>query len=181
QIDGRLVNLRAANDLARFVRLRSGRLPQTCVPTHCEVLRLEGAGPVPSKSTLRLIEVGRATLLPSAPFAPWIQPVQSEQGARRWQVELHTFAETGAVALAGTVVGWCLGGVVAAFVASRAGSPPWQVVEHSLLTGGGIAAAACVAAAATLLLFLTVRGAPVDAGRFGLTTLDVAALAAVAL
>ena len=77
QIDGRLVNLRAANDLARFARLRSGRLPQTCVPTHCEVLRLEGAGPVPSKSTLRLIEVGRATLLPSAPFAPWIQPVQS--------------------------------------------------------------------------------------------------------
>src|SRR5262249_57485844 len=82
QIDGRLVNLRAANDLSRFVRLRSGRLPRTCVPSHCEVLRLEGPGPVPSKPTLRLIQVGRATLLPSAPFAPWIQPVQSEQGAR---------------------------------------------------------------------------------------------------
>src|SRR5207248_11322034 len=53
QIDGRLVNLRAADDLARFVRVRSGRLPQTCVPSHCEVLRLEGAGPVPSKSTDR--------------------------------------------------------------------------------------------------------------------------------
>jgi len=286
QIDGRLVNLRAANDVSRFVRLRSGRLPRTCVPSHCEVLRLEGKGPVPSKSTLRLIEVGEATLLRSAPFAQWIQPVQTEQvaravryhtpqpspvmladgvdglsrtselasffrsyawfvpvqpgdvhpwsvgayarsieqlrselgarsdafqvtgptdaltaavassnvaagrllllggetgalllaftilaaaalrrevaearrrliwaGARRWQVELHTFAETGAVALAGTVVGWCVGGAVAAVVASEAGSPAWQIVEHSLLTGGGIATAVCTAAAATLLLF----------------------------
>jgi hypothetical protein len=314
QIGGRLVNLRAANDLSRFVRLRSGRLPRTCVPSHCEVLRLEGPGPVPSKPTLRLIQVGRATLLPNAPFAPWIQPVQSEQvaravryhtpqpspvlladgvdglsrtpelasffrsyawfvpvepgdvhpwsvdayarsidrlrselgtrsdafqvtgptdalaasvassraaasrllllggetaalllaftvlaaaalrrdvaearrrlswaGARRWQVELHTFAETGAVALAGTIVGWCVGGAVAAFVASRAGSPAWQVVEHSLLTGGGIATAACSAAAAALLLFLTVRGSTAGAGRLALTPLDVAALAAVAV
>jgi hypothetical protein len=314
QIDGRLVQLRAANDLARFVRLRSGRLPRICVPSHCEVLRLEGKGPVPSKSTLRLIQVGTATLLPTAPFAPWIQPVQSEQvaravryhtpqpspvlladgveglsrtselasffrsyawfvpvqpgdvhpwsvgayahsierlrselgarsdafqvtgptdaltaevassrvaasrllllggetgalllaftvlaaaalrrdvaearrrllwsGARRWQVELHTFAETGAVALAGTIVGWCVGGGIAALVASSAGSPAWQVVAHSLLTGAGIAAAAGTAAAAALLLFLTVRAAPADVGRFAITPLDVAALAAVAL
>jgi hypothetical protein len=26
--------------------------------------------------------------------------------ARRWQVELSTFGETGAVALGGTIVGW---------------------------------------------------------------------------
>src|SRR4029078_9278212 len=88
RIDGRLVTLRAANDLARFVRLRSGRLPKTCVPSHCEVLRLEGPGPGPSKAALRLIQVGRATLLPTAPFAPWIQPVQSEQVARA--VRYHT-------------------------------------------------------------------------------------------
>ena len=314
QIDGRLVNLRAANDLARFVRLRSGRLPKPCVPSHCEVVRLEGAGPVPSKPTLRLTQVGRGTLLRSAPFAPWIQPVQSEQvaravryhtpqpspvllaegvdglsrtqelasffrsyawfvpvqpgdvhpwsvdayahsieqlrsrlatrsdafqvtgptdalaasvassrvaarrllllggeaaalllaftvlaaaalrrdvgearrrlswaGARGWQVELHTFAETGAVALAGTIVGWCLGGAVAAVVASSAGSPAWQVIEHSLLTGGGLATAACAAAASALLLFLTVRASATGAGRVALTPLDVAALAAVAV
>ena len=314
QIDGRLVNLRAANDLGRFVRLRSGRLPKPCVPSHCEVVRLEGAGPVPSKPTLRLIQVGRGTLLRSAPFAPWIQPVQTEQvaravryhapqpspvllaegveglsrtselasffrsyawfvpvqpgdvhpwsvgayarsieqvrselgarsdafqvtgptdalaasvassraaagrllllggetaalllaftvlaaaalrrdvaearrrlswaGARRWQVELNTFAETGAVALAGTIAGWCLGGAVAALVASRAGSPPWGVVEHSLLTGGGLATAACAAAAAALLLVLTVRGSTAGAGRLALPPLDVAALAAVAV
>src|SRR5205814_3635912 len=88
QIDGRLVNLRAANGLGRFVQLHSGRLPRPCVPSHCEVLRLEGPGPVPSKPTLRLIQVGRASLLPSAPFASWIQPVQTEQVARA--VRYHT-------------------------------------------------------------------------------------------
>src|SRR5258707_1109577 len=88
QIGGRLVNLRAADDLGRFVRLRSGRLPRTCVPSHCEVLRLEGPGPVPSKPTLRLIQVGTATLRRDAPFAAWIQPVQTEQVARA--VRYHT-------------------------------------------------------------------------------------------
>jgi hypothetical protein len=314
QIDGRLVNLRAANGLARYVHLRSGRLPRPCVPSHCEVLRLEGPGPVPSKPTLRLIQVGTASLLPTAPFAPWIQPVQTEQvaravryhtpqpspvlladgvnglsrtseletffrayawfvpvqpgdvhpwsvgayarsierlratlgarsdafqvtgptdaltaavdssrvaarrllllggetgalllaftilaaatlrrdvaearrrllwaGARRWQVELNTFAETGAVALAGTIVGWCVGGAVAALVAADAGSPGWQVVTHSLLTGGGLFTAAGVAVASALLLYLTVRAAPHDAGRLAITPLDVAAIGAIAL
>jgi hypothetical protein len=88
QIDGRLVNLRAANGLAKWVRLRSGRLPRPCVPSHCEVLRIEGEGPIPSKSTLRLIEVGRATIKRDAPFAPFIAPVQTEQVARA--VRYHT-------------------------------------------------------------------------------------------
>jgi hypothetical protein len=314
QIGGRLVNLRAADGLDRFVRLRSGRLPRTCVPSHCEVLRLQGRGPVPSKPTLRLIQVGTATLRRDAPFASWIQPVQSEQvaravryhtpqpspvlladgvdglsrtselssffrsyawfvpvqqgdvhpwsvaayarsidrlraalaarsdsfqvsgptdaltaavsssrvaarrllllggetgalllaftilaaaalrrevaesrrrllwaGARRWQVEVQTFAETGAVALIGTAAGWCVGGAVAAAVAAQAGSPAWQVVRHSLLTGGGIATAAGAATAAALLLYLTVRARPFEAGRFAVTPLDVAAVAAVAV
>jgi hypothetical protein len=314
QIDGRLVNLRAADSLGRFVRLRSGRLPHTCVPSYCEVVRLEGRGPVPSKPTLRLIQVGTVTLRRDAPFASWIQPVQTEQvaravryhtpqpspvlladsvdglsrtselssffrsyawfvpvkqgdvhpwsvaeyagsidrlradlaaqsdsfqvtgptdsltaavsssrvaarrllllggetgalllaftilaaaalrrevaesrrrllwaGARRWQVELQTFAETGAVALIGTVLGWSIGGAVAAGIASESGSPAWQVVQHSLLTGGGILTAACAAAAAAVLLYLTVRARPLEAGRFAVTPLDVAAVAAVAV
>ena len=41
-IQGRLVNLRAADDLGRWVNLVSGRLPAVCVPAHCEVLRLKG-------------------------------------------------------------------------------------------------------------------------------------------
>jgi hypothetical protein len=74
QIDGRLINLRAADGLARWVHVTSGRLPRRCVPSHCEVLRIDGAGPIPSKSTLRLIEVGRATVRPDAPFAAFVAP-----------------------------------------------------------------------------------------------------------
>jgi FtsX-like permease family len=88
QIDGRLINLRAADGLSRWVKLRSGRLPRTCVPSHCEVLRIQGKGPIPSKSTLRLIEVGRATIRRDAPFAPYIAPVYREQVARA--VRYHT-------------------------------------------------------------------------------------------
>ena len=73
-IQGRLVNLRAADDLGRYVRLVSGRLPATCVPAHCEVLRLEGAGPIPSTPALHLIVVGRAALKPDAPIAPFVLP-----------------------------------------------------------------------------------------------------------
>ena len=69
-IQERLVNLRAADDLGRWVRLVSGRLPAPCRPSHCEVLRLKGAGPIPSTNHLRLIEVGRAVLRPDAPFGP---------------------------------------------------------------------------------------------------------------
>ena len=47
-------------------------------------------------------------------------------GARRWQVELHTLAESSALAAAGTIAGWALGGGVAAVVATRAGLPAWR-------------------------------------------------------
>jgi hypothetical protein len=73
-VQRRLVNLRAADDLGRFVNLVSGRLPAVCVPSHCEVLRLEGKGPIPSTKVLRLIEVGRAVLKPGAPIAPFVLP-----------------------------------------------------------------------------------------------------------
>ena len=45
-----------------------------CVPSHCEVLRLKGAGPIPSTPNLRLVVVGRATLKPDAPIAPFVLP-----------------------------------------------------------------------------------------------------------
>ncbi len=88
-IQGRLVNVRAADDLGRWVTLESGRLPARCVPAHCEVLRLEGSGPIPSTPYLRLIEVGRAKLKPDAPFAPFVLPApHTEQVARA--VRYHT-------------------------------------------------------------------------------------------
>ena len=47
------------------MNLVSGRAARrVCVPSHCEVLRLEGKGPIPSTKYLNLIEVGRAVLKP---------------------------------------------------------------------------------------------------------------------
>jgi hypothetical protein len=314
-VQRRLVNLRAADDLGRWVNLVSGRLPAVCVPSHCEVLRLEGKGPIPSTKALNLIEVGRAVLKPGTPFAPfvlpapptemvaravryhtpqpspvviangvaglsqtpeletfyrsyaWFLPINSGDvhpweinafqsrvqrltsqieassdefqvtaptealtnaagssraaarrllllggeggalllaftilaaaalrrdatdarrrltwfGARRWQVELFTLAESTALAAVGTVVGWVLGGAVAAFVAARAGSPAADVVSHALLSSGGILAALGVAIVAGLLLFATVRAPAVQVGRLHFTPLDAAALGAVAV
>jgi hypothetical protein len=312
-IQGRLVNVRAADDLGRYVNLVSGRLPARCVPSHCEVLRLEGTGPIPATHNLNLIEVGRATFKPGTPFAPfvlpapptemvaravryhtpqpspvviangveglshnselatfyrsygWFLPVGNGEvhpwavaafqrkvqqltstleagddefqvdapsdtlttaasqsdvaarrllllggeggalliaftvlaaaalrrdvsdarrrltwfGARRWQIELFTLAESAAVATAATIAGWVVGGAVAAVIAARAGSPAGQVVSHALLSAGGIAAAVVVAAAAGLLLYATVRAPAVQLGRLALTPLDMAALGAI--
>ena len=312
-IQQRLVNVRAADDLGKWVTLDSGRLPKPCVPSHCEVLRLKGTGPIPATKTLNLIEVGRATLKPDAPFGPFVLPTPpteqvarevryhtpqpsptviangvaalsktpeletfyraygwflpvghgevhpwaidafeqkvarltatleagSDQfqvtapadtlvaaaatsrvaarrllllggeggalliaftilaaaalrrdatearrrltwfGARRWQVELFTLAESTAVAGAATVAGWVLGGAVAAVIASRAGSPAGDVVGHALLTRGGIGAAVAVAISAGLLLYATVRAPGVQLGRLAVTPLDMAALGAV--
>jgi hypothetical protein len=314
-IQRRLVNLRAADDLGRWVNLVSGRLPAVCVPSHCEVLRLEGRGPIPSTKVLRLIEVGRAVLKPGTPFAPfvlptpptemvaravryhtpqpspvviangvaglsqtpeletfyrsyaWFLPIKSGDvhpweidafqsrvqrlssqieassdgfqvtaptealanaagssraaarrllllggeggalllaftilaasalrrdatdarrrltwfGARRWQVELFTLGESLALAALATLVGWALGGAVAAFVADRAGSPAGDVVSHALLSRGGVLGALGVALVAGLLLFATVRAPALQAGRLAFTPLDAAAVGAVAV
>jgi hypothetical protein len=88
-IQGRLVNVRAADDLNRYVRLISGRLPTVCEPSHCEVLRLAGKGPIPATPYLNLIEVGRAVLKPGTPFAPFVLPApHTEQVAHA--VRYHT-------------------------------------------------------------------------------------------
>jgi len=102
-------------------------------------------------------------------------------GARRWQVELFTLAESLALAAASTVVGWVAGGAVAAIVASRAGSPAGQVIEHALLTPSGLAGALGIAAAAGLLLYATVRAPAVQLGPLAFTPLDAAALGAIAM
>jgi hypothetical protein len=314
-IQGRLVNVRAADNLDRWVRLVSGRLPTRCVPAHCEVLRLKGTGPIPATSNLNLIEVGRATLKPDAPFGPFVLPTPpteqvaravryhtpqpsptviasgvaalsrtpeletfyraygwflpvgrgevhpwaidafqrkvqrltaaleagSDQfqvtapsdtlataaassrvaarrllllggeggalliaftvlaaaalrrdvtdarrrltwfGARRWQVELFTLAESTAVAGAATVAGWTLGGAVAAVIASRAGSPAGEIVGHALLTGTALGFAAAVALSAALLLYASVRAPGVQLGRLALTPLDMAAIGAIGI
>src|SRR4051812_46834933 len=102
-------------------------------------------------------------------------------GARRWQVELFTLAESGAVATAGTLAGWVAGGAIAALVASRAGSPAGEVIAHSLLSPGGITSAIAIAAIAGLLLYATTRTQGVQLGRLALTPLDMAAIGALAV
>jgi len=313
-IGGRYVNLRGAVGLARYVQLISGRLPAPCVPSHCEVLRIEGSGPIPSTSSLRLIEVGRARLDPGAPFAGFIEPPTSGivtaaeayhrpqpspvvlaegveglshtpllasfyrsyawfvplrpgevhpwsigayskavdalgatlgassgsfqvtaptdelaaalatsrvaarrllllggeagalllaftvlaasalrrqvedarrrllwAGARRWQLELHTFAESGGIAFLGTIVGFCVGGAIAAGIAALAGSPPWEVVDHALLTQTGLLAALSIVCVAAALLYLAVRAPGLRLGRAALGPLELGGAAAVAV
>ena len=47
QIGGAFVNLGGVDGLARWVRLRSGRLPRRCTPRLCEVVVVGGTGAVP--------------------------------------------------------------------------------------------------------------------------------------
>jgi hypothetical protein len=68
QAQGHLFDLGAIDGLARYVHVRSGRLPQHCSAQRCEVLQLGGAGPIPSIPGLHLVRVGRATLDSPLPF-----------------------------------------------------------------------------------------------------------------
>jgi hypothetical protein len=102
-------------------------------------------------------------------------------GARRWQVELFTYVESTATAVAGTLVGWILGGAVAAAIADRAGSPAGDVVGHALLSASGIGGAVAIALAGGALLYLTVRAPGLHFGRLALTPLDMAAIGAIAV
>ena len=66
--EGHLFDLGAIDGLARFVHLRSGRLPTTCHPERCEVVQLGGSGPIPKIEGLNLVRVGRATLTSALPL-----------------------------------------------------------------------------------------------------------------
>ena len=61
-VAGRYVGLTAVEGVTDHVTLRSGRLPRTCRPERCEVLRLRGRGALPNAPGLRLVQVGTATL-----------------------------------------------------------------------------------------------------------------------
>ena len=70
-LGGRLVELGAVNDPARWLRLASGRLPRSCVPARCEVVEARGT-PVSSVSEpgLRLVVVGHTAGPPPLGLAP---------------------------------------------------------------------------------------------------------------
>jgi hypothetical protein len=61
-IGGEFVSLGAVDDLERWIRLRSGRLPSECTAERCEVVQVRGRGRVPNVPGLRLVRVGSAEL-----------------------------------------------------------------------------------------------------------------------
>jgi hypothetical protein len=63
---GAFVNLGAVDGLARWVALRSGRLPAPCTPASCELLQIGGSPAAPKLPFLHV--VGRATLRQGSPL-----------------------------------------------------------------------------------------------------------------
>lgn len=63
RVHGELVEIAAVDDLARVVRLRSGRLPHRCTESGCEVLQIGGVGAARlAEGGVRLQRVGIADL-----------------------------------------------------------------------------------------------------------------------
>jgi hypothetical protein len=100
-------------------------------------------------------------------------------GARRWQLELETAAETAGLALAGATIGWIVGLSLGALVAHRAGSPPSDILGHSVLSAGGLALGLVLAGAAAVVLFGAVRSGRGRSGPAGLRPVDILALGAL--
>jgi hypothetical protein len=73
-VGGALVDLGAVEGLARWIDVRSGRLPRTCRPERCEVLQLAGRGPTPHLGDLRFAVVGRAVLRSDVLFGEFLPP-----------------------------------------------------------------------------------------------------------
>src|SRR4051794_5348638 len=68
RVGGALADLAATEQIGRFVRLSSGRLPRACTPARCEVVQLAGTGPISNAPGLRLAVVGRGRLVSTVPF-----------------------------------------------------------------------------------------------------------------
>ncbi len=66
---GAFVNLGAVDGLARWLVLRSGRLPAPCTPASCELVQIGGAPAAPKLSFLHV--VGRAAFRPGAPLSAY--------------------------------------------------------------------------------------------------------------
>ncbi len=67
-VRGVLLGLGAVDDLGRWVRVRSGRVPHVCRPERCEVLVIRGGASIPNVPGLRLVAVGEGDLRTAALF-----------------------------------------------------------------------------------------------------------------
>jgi len=68
QIAGDFLALGAVDDLGRWVRVRSGRLPLPCTPSHCEVIVIRPGGRIPSVPGLHLVPVGHGDVVSATLF-----------------------------------------------------------------------------------------------------------------
>lgn len=78
-IAGTYAGLGAVDGLSNWVTLRSGRMPRTCEPERCEVVRIRGQGRIPNAPGLRLVEVGTAAVTSPVLFGDFIAPAENEQ------------------------------------------------------------------------------------------------------
>ncbi len=62
-IGGAITDLTAIEGIRNWVRLRSGRYPQVCRPSRCELIQVGGRGAVPADPSLHLVVVGTGTLV----------------------------------------------------------------------------------------------------------------------
>jgi hypothetical protein len=76
-IGGAFVGLAAVDGLGPHVVLHSGRLPRSCEPTRCEVLRLRGVGRLPDVPGLRVVQVGTASLRSRQLFGDFLAPTDN--------------------------------------------------------------------------------------------------------
>jgi hypothetical protein len=78
-IAGTFFGLGAIDGLSDWVTLRSGRLPRTCEPELCEVVRLRGQGEIPNAPGLRLVQVGTGVVTSPVLFGDFVAPTENEQ------------------------------------------------------------------------------------------------------
>ena len=76
-VGGAFVGLAAVDGLRPYVVLRSGRMPRTCRPERCEVLRLRGKGRLPDVPGLRVVQVGTAALRSRQLFGDFLAPTDN--------------------------------------------------------------------------------------------------------
>ena len=68
QLGGEFLSLGAVDDLGRWVRIRSGRLPRPCTLSRCEVLVVRRGGRIPNVPGLRLVPVGEGDVVSATLF-----------------------------------------------------------------------------------------------------------------
>jgi hypothetical protein len=92
-VAGRYVGITAVDGLGPHVVVRSGRLPRTCTPERCEVLRLRGRGAIPNAEGLRLVQVGTGALRSRQLYGDFVRSTDAAVAGSARSRELGESAE----------------------------------------------------------------------------------------